>query len=108
MWFDELGPPWPKHVCFDDDYAACKLRKALAGEPGGHAPAAFGVVTETEVIEPGRSGRIVVTCSDSELIDDTFDTDWDLVLLAGALALIVCDGDGGLGLQRVSTGYFGG
>lgn len=29
VWFDELGPPWPKHSCFDDDLTGSLIRANL-------------------------------------------------------------------------------
>jgi hypothetical protein len=110
VWFDELGPPWPKHVCFDDDYTAQRLRTALADATRGPVSKVFGVVSETEVVVPGESGRIAVSCSDGSLAENDFNTDWDLVSLAGALVLIARQDaqTGGYELRRVSSSSYNG
>src|SRR5262249_11550904 len=83
--FDELGPPWPKHACFDDEYSATRLRTTLREESRKTPNSVFGIVMETEVIEPGKNGRIMVRCSDGTIIDDTFDTELNLTHFVGAL-----------------------
>jgi len=84
VWFDELGPPWLKHGCFDDEPAAANLRTQLTRA----ATSIFGLVIETTVTTPRSSGRIVVRCSDGSMIDDEFNTTLDLVGLVGRLVLI--------------------
>jgi hypothetical protein len=70
VWFDELGPPWDKHACFDDDSYGVSLRRSVghtAGEPSGGP--LFGVVLETVRQGVNPSGRVVVRCSDGSVID---------------------------------------
>jgi hypothetical protein len=59
----------------------------------------FGIVTQTEVIEPGKSGRIVVRCHDQSIIDRTFTTGWDLVTLVGRLVVVMRDGESKISLS---------
>ncbi len=99
VWFDDLGSPWPKHACFDDDIHATRLRTRLTEEARNRAKPLFGVVLETEVIEPGKSGRIVVKCSDGTIIDSEFDTTLDLTQFVGALVVIEHDEDGAVTLR---------
>lgn len=84
VWFDELGLPWPKHACFDDDVAGSSLRGRLVEGPR----ALFGVVVETVVTRHGEGGRIVVRCSDGSIIDDNFKTTLDLAKLVGQLVMV--------------------
>jgi hypothetical protein len=94
-----LGPPWPKHKCFDDDPTGVRLRASLAEEARTRPNPVFGVVVETEVIEPGKSGRIVVKCSDGTIIDSEFDTSLDLTRFVGALVVIEHGEDDSLTLR---------
>lgn len=105
VWFDQLGKPWPKHACFDDDYYGGHLRDALTDQSGQNPLSVFGVVIETEVIEPGESGRIVVRCSNGMLVDDTFDTEWNLVHSVGALMIVYWTEGGAVSLRRISAHY---
>ncbi len=89
MWFDELGPPWPKHACFEDDHSADRLRTALTAGTETPARRVFGVVSETEVVQPGESGRIVVSCSDGSLVEKILNSDWDMVSVTGALVIVI-------------------
>src|SRR5260370_692225 len=88
VWFDSLGKPWPKHGCFFDDGYGVRLRTRLAQPSEGTRTSFFGVVTETVVTDPGKSGRIVVQCSNGRLIDDEFTTTIDLTTYAGSLVLV--------------------
>ncbi len=103
VWFDELGPPWPKHACFDDGYYGSRLRTTLREESRKNLNPVFGVVVETEVIEPGKSGRIVVRCSDGKIIDDTFNTELNLTHYVGTLVLIERTDDGAVSLRQISS-----
>lgn len=87
VWFDELGPPWPKHACFFDDLGGVRLRIRLSERVEG-VRTFFGVVTETTVTEPGLSGRIVVRCSDGRVIDDEFQTTSNLTTYPGSLVVV--------------------
>lgn len=88
MWFDELGPPWPKHGCFDDDDLALQLRESLTTHSEPAAPAVFGVVIETTIRRPGESGQIVVHCSDGSIVDEDFQTTLDLQELVGQIVMV--------------------
>ncbi len=88
VWFDSLGKPWPKHACFFDDGYGIRLRSRLAQPSEGTRSSFFGVVTETVVSDPGKSGRIVVQCSDGRLIDDEFTTTSDLTKYPGSLVVV--------------------
>lgn len=88
VWFDELGPPWPKHACFDDEPVVRRLRRDLRSQVRRGNAAVFGVVIETVATRPGKGGRIVVRCSDGTIVDSEFDTEWDLVALVGQLVRV--------------------
>jgi hypothetical protein len=103
VWFDELGPPWPKHACFDDEYDGSRLRRTLREESRENPHPVFGVVIETEVIEPGKNGRIMVRCSDRTMIDDTFRTKLNLTHYVGALVIIERAEDGTISLRQISS-----
>ena len=83
VWLDELGSPWPKHGCFNVTYAGLKITTNIVDENSR-----LGVVTETEVLEPGVTGRIAIRCNDGSIIDSIFETNWDLVKLVGTLVAI--------------------
>lgn len=91
VWFDELGPPWEKHACFDDAAPEARFRSALSDRSPTNV---FGIVIETEVIEPGKKGRILVRCSDGTLIEDVFETARNLTSLVGSLVFIERPDDG--------------
>ena len=78
------GPPWPKHACFEDEYAGSQLRHALLAGSQLNAAPLFGVIIETVVIEPGESGRIVMKCSDGSIVDDVYETTLNLTHHVGA------------------------
>lgn len=89
VWFDELGPPWNKHGCFDDDSSGMGLRSALVQRSQASAARpVFGVVIETVAARPGQGGRIVVRCSDGRIVDGEFNTTLDLVKLVGQIVIV--------------------
>jgi hypothetical protein len=95
VWFDDLGPPWPKHVCFDDEVPAQSLRIQLAAVP----KSIFGVVIETK---SGAVPRIVVRCSDGCVIDCECDATWDLEANLGKLIILERHPDGRVTLRLVA------
>jgi hypothetical protein len=66
VWFDELGPPWDKHPCFDDEPSARLIRSTVRQAPPGSL---LGVILETHRNAPGNTGRVVIRCSDGTVID---------------------------------------
>src|SRR5262249_30242494 len=104
VWFDDLGPPWPKHACFDDDFHGTRLRTALTEATKSNSGPLFGVVVETVVSEPGKSGRIVVRCSDGTTVSAKFDTRLDLPTLVGELVVLRVLENGEIRLQRAVLG----
>ena len=89
VWIDELGPPWDKHGCFDDDSVGMGLRSGLVQRSQASATRpVFGVVIETVATGPGQGGRIVVRCSDGTVIDREFNTTLDLVELVGQIVIV--------------------
>ena len=93
-----LGPPWPKHGCFDNRDIGKSTLAFDDAEEG-----VLGIVIETEVHDPGRSGKIVVRCFDGTIADGVYDTSWDLVRLVGRLVLVIVrDGHTTLRLVRVT------
>jgi hypothetical protein len=99
VWFDELGHPWPKHECFDEDRYGIQLRRLLAS-----TRQVFGVIIETETTRPGVGGRIMVRCCDGTVIDQEFDTKANLSLLLGRLAVVDRGERGELSLRFVNPG----
>src|SRR5262249_19523499 len=97
VWFNELGHPWPKHECFDEDRYGIQLRRLLAA-----SGQVFGVIIETETTRPGQGGRIVIRCCDGVVIDQEFDTKANLSLLPGRLAVITHGEEGELLLRFVN------
>src|SRR5262245_45044032 len=77
VWFDELGPPWPKHGCFDEyrdeGRYGIQLRRLLTTPDR-----VFGVIIETETTRPGEGGRIKIRCFDDSIIDEEFNMRDDL------------------------------
>jgi hypothetical protein len=70
VWFDELGPPWDKHACFDDEPSGRTLRTRL--RTSATSAPAFGVILETNRPFGSDSGRVVVRCSDGVVLDRWF------------------------------------
>jgi hypothetical protein len=87
VWFDELGQPWPKHECYNDGYSGKWVRATMADHFPGSVFCEFGVVIETEVIEPNKSGRIKIRFHNESIIDELFNTVWDLKALVGSLII---------------------
>lgn len=98
VWFDDLGYPWPKHPCFDDDYYGTLLRKALEDEHRKNAHPVFGVVAGTVVIDPGRCWRVTIRCSDGTVFDESIGRS----LGAGALVIIERAQDGAARIRLIS------
>jgi len=84
VWLDSLGPPWPKHACFDDDDYSVNLKNKLNDSSSG----VFGVVVEVEATNPGIYGRIVVRCSDGTIIDSIFNFEDDIKFWLGKLVIV--------------------
>ena len=102
VWFDELGWPWPKHACFDDDNTGYRLRASLTRSSTPSRPAVFGVIIETVASTPGQGGRIVVRCSDGGIIDENFKTTLDLREIVGRLVMVERSEDGKIRLVFVN------
>lgn len=86
-WFDDLGLPWPKHPCFDDPFGP-RFRTILAEKSKCGSTSFLGLVVETIVIEPGRTGQISVKGSDGTIIRDEVETSVDLTKCVGSLVVI--------------------
>jgi hypothetical protein len=106
VWFDDLGQPWPKHACFEEQNSSTHLREVLYEQLQMVAKPVFGVVIETVVIDPGKSGRMVVRCSDGLIIEDVFETELNLNAFVGALVIIERSNEGRLSLLRVSSSLY--
>ena len=72
VWLDELGSPWPKHGCFDNQYPSVLSIHSYSGND------IFGVVVEVKTTNYSRRARIVVHCSDGNIIDGLFDANFGL------------------------------
>ena len=76
-----------------DDY---KVAERLARNP-----TYFGLVTETVVTDPGRSGRFVIQCSNNGVVDADFTTTEDVTGYPGSLVVIEEQEEGDLTLHRI-------
>lgn len=101
VWFDELGPPWPKHACFDDDPIGRGFRSGLVKESTTETAPVFGVVIETVATRPGQGGRIIVRCSDGTILDNEFNATLNLSTLVGQLVRVERDDEGQIRLVPV-------
>jgi hypothetical protein len=101
VWFDELGWPWPKHGCFFDDVTGIRLRTELRKQPEEGGTKILGIVIEIVVVDPGKSARFVVNCSDKCVIDDVFSISPGLGLYPGSL-VVVEKTDGNTRLTRIA------
>jgi hypothetical protein len=87
VWFDELGFPWPKHECFDDDKYGHAMRSSLTEHPQEKS-AIFGIIIKTVSTDPGKRGIIFIRCSDGSLIQYQFNTEIDLATIVGSLVIV--------------------
>src|SRR5262249_36556132 len=97
VWFDQLGRPWPKHECFDEDRYGIQLRRLLTSPNQ-----VFGVIIETETTRPGEGGRMMVRCCDGTLINEEFDTSANVSLLVGRLVVVIRGEQSELSLRFVN------
>ena len=65
-----LGPPWPKHHCMDTSTSSYSSIKILAAKAHQFPNMIFGIIVEAIVDIPGRSGRVIVKCSDGTTLDE--------------------------------------
>ena len=93
VWFDDLGHPWPKHACFDNDISV-RLQTTYSNESQKSKQLLFGVIVETLVLEPGESARITVKLSDGTEYTHKCNTSRDMVKSVGALVAIQVRNDG--------------
>lgn len=94
VWLDELGDPWPKHPCFvTPPIYKARLERSLP--PVSSSSLLLGVIVETEIHDPGKTGRIVVQCHNNTTIDRIFNTTWDLVSVIGRLVTVRTDENSG-------------
>ena len=94
VWFDSLGPPWPKHQCFADDPTSSRLRSRLAERTVSRRVLFVGVVIETVIIRPGNSGRVVIEYGDRQRFEDEILASADLTELPGSLVFVTLDDAG--------------
>jgi len=69
-WFDDLGIPWLKHACFDDDTPTATTHRLLSDKDAQNV----GVVLETHGADFEPTGQITVRCLDGNIISGTFQT----------------------------------
>jgi hypothetical protein len=89
IWFDELGFPWPKHACFDDDDSSRRVRVELVSHSLSNQPLVFGVVVETVAPRGGKGGLIIVRCSDGTTVNQQVDTARYFLFLVGQVVRVV-------------------
>jgi hypothetical protein len=99
--FDELGRPWPKHGCFNDDLYGIQLRRLLSERPNASS-LVFGVVIEVETTRPGEGGRIVVRCNDGTLFNHEIDMPANLSRILGRLLVVARDHQGNVSIRFVA------
>ena len=105
VWFDDLGQPWAKHGCFDDDKLGEKLRRLLINNLRPNTVPTFGIVRETEIRRPNTKARIAIQCSDGLMIDQHFVFKGDLSRLPGSLVVILDDNKGGFSLRFLTKDF---
>lgn len=91
VWFDSLGPPWPKHECFVDDTAGSSVRKRLADREVKYNFLLVGVVVETVITHPGRGGKVIIEYGDRQRFEDEIIASADLTELPGSLVIVTLD-----------------
>lgn len=104
VWFDPpLGPPWPKHGCFNEDEKyAIEFRRLLTAHVRVGSPHVVGVIIETETNCHRQKARFVVQCSDGTVIDEQINARTDLSTLLGQLVVVETNDAGGLWLRFVN------
>jgi len=83
VWFDELGPPWPKHPCFEDDLTGALLRANLKLDKN-EKDNTFGIIVFAAEDNPGFH-NYTIKCADGSTIDEHFESGWHLHTLPGVL-----------------------
>lgn len=98
-----LGPPWPKHGCFNEDEKyAIQVRRLLTVHVRVGSPHVVGVIIDAKTNRNRQKARIVVQCSDGTVIDEQFDARTDLSTLLGQLVVVDTNDAGGLWLRFVN------
>lgn len=69
VWFDQLGPPWPKHPCSHSDRYSARLHTMLRAAAVEEDSSGFGVVVEVQLGSPEDDMLIRVRGWDNRLID---------------------------------------
>jgi hypothetical protein len=86
VWFDELGYPWTKHGCFDDEYPSVLSNHSYSKRDN----VSLGVIIRTEAAVRSRSARIAVHCFDGTIIDEKFEvnSDLDFSTIIGSIVIV--------------------
>lgn len=86
VWLNPpLGPPWPKHPCFDTSTSSYATLHILASRTSQFPNMLFGIIVETIVDIPGLSGRVIVKCSDGTTLDEEVDSTVQFVKIVGSI-----------------------
>lgn len=89
VWLDSLGLPWPKHPCFDDpdEVLFSSTKKELYNLGIDY----FGIVTDVKTnFEPPRH-KLVIKCSNGEVIEGLFHYKDNVENWLGQLVVIHCE-----------------
>lgn len=89
-----LGPPWPKHPCMDTSTSSYSSIKIIAAKVRQFPNMIFGIIVETIVDIPGRSGRVIVKCSDGTTLDEEIDSTVQFTKIIGSI----------IGVERTAYG----
>ncbi len=72
VWLDDLGQPWPKHPCFDNDFS--EIRQEMIN----FAASNLHLVTEVSIISQFDKGLITVQVSDGRRLAGEFKYEGDI------------------------------
>lgn len=91
VWFDSLGPPWPKHFCFSDNARSLRLRSQLTEKELVDRVLFVGVIVKTIVMCHGTNGLVVIEYGQIQRYQSVVSTSANLILLPGELVVVTLD-----------------
>jgi hypothetical protein len=88
VWFDELGWPWPKHPCYEEDSYGVLLRRRLEQLRATGTPLGYGIIVHASTTRIGPVGVVDVRRDDGRVIRAEFPNNIDFATLPGRLVTL--------------------